>query len=293
MQTNFFPFEIAGDSFQSQTLSYSSEKLRELRQNHNSTYSFFRFCDLIIVSPHDQDAPQLGEYRTFNPISDTALVSSLLRHLLFQEFRRKISNVLLTSFAPLEFRSRKDTHDPTKDLIPKNLQKIVSYPRVISISVEQIIQDAKPKYGLLISYRSRWNFSLSLTDLQKQGFPIVGCEVLAIEPMEGLQGVLAPKESLLGIVREIKNEVAVVQTNDGLIEYSCEQLTIRRTRQQLATFLNLTMKQTETDALFRGVRAYSERQANPDNIIKEIREVGNWIAKLNFCNGDTFFRMYN
>lgn len=288
MQTNFFPFEIAGDSFQAQTLAYSTEKLHELRLKHNASYSFFRYGDLIIVSPHDDTAAQLGDYKTFDLINDSDLVGSLLRHLLFQEFRKKVTDIVPTSFAPLEFPSRKNAHDPTAKLIPDDLQKVIGYPRVISISVEQIMQGGKPKHGLLVGYRNRWDFSLTLDELQKQGYPVVGCEVLEIEPLEGLQGVLAPRESLLGVVKEVSHGTATIETNDGPIERPCKELTIRRTRQQLAAFLNHKLNQNETDALFRAIRAYGEKQANPDFMIKEIREVGRWIAKLEFRNGDNF-----
>ena len=198
MQTNFFSFGIAGDSFQAQTLPYTPDKLDQLRLEHNAEYSFFRYGEVIVISPHSVDAPQLGTYATFDPFTDPDLVGSLLRHLLFQEFRTRIANVVPTSFAPLEFPSRKDTHDPIGKLLPDELQKIIGFPRVISIAVERITQGGKPKHGLLVSYRNRWQLSLTLKDLQEEGYPIVGSEVLGLEPLEGLQGVLAPKESLLG-----------------------------------------------------------------------------------------------
>ena len=288
MQTNFFSFGIAGDSFQAQTLPYATDKLHQLRLEHNAEYSFFRYGESIVISPHSADAPQLGTYATFDPFTDPDLVGSLLRHLLFQEFRTRIANVVPTSFAPLEFPSRKDTHDPIGKLLPDELQKIIGFPRVISIAVERITQGGKPKHGLLVSYRNRWQLSLTLKDLQEEGYPIVGSEVLGLEPLEGLQGVLAPKESLLGVVKELNGEVATIETNDGVIKRPCDELTIRRTRQQLAAFLKLRLSEDKTGRVFKAVRAHGEKQANPDVMIKEIREVGKWIATLQFRNGDNF-----
>lgn len=275
MQTNFFPFGIAGDTFQSQTLPYSAARLRELRREHNAEYSFFRYGERIVISPHGDDAPQLGEYETFDPEDNPDLVGSLLRHLLFQEFRKKVTDVVPTSFTPLEFPSRKNVHDPIRKLLPDDLKDVIGFPRIISIGVKQIAQAGKTKHGLLVSYRNRWQLSLTLKDLQDEGYQIVGSEVLEIEPLEGLQGILAPKENLLGVVREVNDAVVTIETNDGLIERPSNELTIRRTRQQLAAFLNLRMSRNETDRLFEDVRTYGERQANPDFMIKEIREVGN------------------
>ena len=288
MQTNFFPFAIAGDSFQAQTLPYSADKLRELRLEHNSEYSFFRYGESIVISPHSEDAPQLGTHQTYDPVEHPDLVGSLLRHLLFQEFRKKIADVIPTSFAPLEFPSRERTHDPIADLLPEKMRQVLGYPRVISIAVEQITQRGKPKHGLLVSYRNRWQLSLTLEDLQRGGYPVVGSEVLAFESLQGLKGVLTPKESFLGVVKELNGATARIETNEGVIERPLNELTIRRTRQQLARLLKLRISDAETDRIFKAVRAHGEKQANPEFMIGEIRRVGKWISRLRFRNGDNF-----
>lgn len=288
MQTNFFPFGIAGDGFQAQTVPYSAERLSELRRNHNSEYSFFRYGELIVVSPHGADSAVLGEYLEFDPARHPDLVGSLLRHLLFQEFRKKIVDVVPTSFAPLEFSSRKGTHDPTAKLLPAELRDVLAYPRVMSIAVEQIAIGSKPKHGLLVGYRNRWQFSMTLQELAGHGYPVVGTEVLALESLDGLSGVLAPRENLLGIVEGIGDTVARIKTNEGIVERPLAELTIRRTRYQLAKFLRSRIGDIETERLFNAVRSHIERHANPDFMIREIREVGRWIAKLKFRNGDNF-----
>jgi hypothetical protein len=288
MQTNFFPIDIDSDSFQCQTVPYSAERLDELRESHNSSYSFFRYGELIVVSPHDADGEQLGEYKTFDAHADTALAGSLLRHLLFQEFRRNIKGVVPTSFSPLEFLSRKHDHDPIRKLLPEELHEVIGFPRVISIAVEQIEVDGKPRHGFLISYRNRWQLALTLENLKKEDYPIVGSEVLGVEPLGGLQDVLAPRESFLGVVRKLNASTVTVETNDGLVERSLEQLAIRRTHRQLGTLLQAKIGRTKTDAVFKAIRSQSEKRAKPDLMIKEIREVARWIGKLEFRNGDNF-----
>lgn len=288
MLTNFFPFGVPSDSFQAQVIPYSADKLRQMRLKHNSEYSFFRYREMIAVSPHTENAPQLGKYETFDPAAHPGLVGSLLRHLLFQEFRNKITDVVPTSFAPLEFPSRKANHDPIAALLPDEIQNVFGYPRVISIAVEQIMQGGKPKHGLLISYRNRWQLSLSLEDLLSQGYAVVGSEVLSLEPMEGLRGVLAPKESLLGVVESVDGEMARIKTNQGIVERPLNELTIRRTRRQLAKFLKLRIGDEKTEMLFKMVLAHNKKQANPDMMINEIRQVGKWISSLRFRNGDNF-----
>ena len=288
MQTNFFPVEIDADSFQAQTIPYSADMLQQLRREHNSEYSFFRYGELIVVSPHREHVSQLGTYQTFNPAQHPCLVGSLLRHLLFQEFRKEITDVVPTSFAPLEFPSRKNAHDPIDRILPDTISTVLGYPRVISVAVEQIRQNGKPKHGMLVGYRNRWHLSLTLHDLQQEGYPVVGSEVLAIEPLDGFEGVLAPKQSFLGVVKEVNGVTARIESNEGVIERPLKELTIRRTGRQLATFLRLRIAEKEIDRVFKAVRSRGEKQATPSFVLNEIRRVGKWIATLRFRNGDNF-----
>lgn len=288
MQTNFFSFGIPSESFQAQTIPFEAEKLRELRAEHNASYSFFRNGDSIIISPHSDDSPELGEPKTFDPAEHPKLVGSLLRHLLFQEFRKKLADVIPTSFSPLEFQSRHNKHDPIFSLVPEDMRETIGYPRVMSIAVETISQGGKPKHGLLVSYRNRWRLNATLADLHEDEFPIIGCEVLAIERLEGMDGVLAPKENLIGVVQSIEGDEARIETNNGTILHSMSDLTIRRSPRQLSMFLRQHIGDAKTEQVFNAIRKNSERNANPNQMIREIREIGKWISSLRFKNGDNF-----
>ena len=83
MLTNFFPFGLNDDPIQVQTVEYSDEKLPELRTEHNSTNSFFRYGENIVISPHASDVVPLGKFEEFVPSEHPKLIASLLRHLLF------------------------------------------------------------------------------------------------------------------------------------------------------------------------------------------------------------------
>lgn len=49
MFTNLFPIELEFENFSIQRLPYTEEKLKELRELHNSTHSFFKDKNHIYI----------------------------------------------------------------------------------------------------------------------------------------------------------------------------------------------------------------------------------------------------
>ena len=137
MLTNFFPFGINDDPVQVQSVEYSEERLNELRSNHNSANSFFRYGEKIVISPHKSNTEPLGEYSSYVPSEHPKLIASLLRHMLFTGFREEYSGLVPVGFSPLEFLSRKAIHDPIAEFIPVELASKISFPHLISIHINQ------------------------------------------------------------------------------------------------------------------------------------------------------------
>ena len=50
MYTNFFSISFPFEEFQINRISFSQDKLKELRDKYNSTHSFFRSDNFVIVS---------------------------------------------------------------------------------------------------------------------------------------------------------------------------------------------------------------------------------------------------
>lgn len=75
MLTNFFPFGLNDDPIQVQVADYSDQGLRELRAEHNSTNSFFRYGEKIVISPHASGVAPLGEFEEFVPPEHPKLIA--------------------------------------------------------------------------------------------------------------------------------------------------------------------------------------------------------------------------
>tara|TARA_R100000687_G_C6405545_1_gene143914 strand:- start:19 stop:249 length:231 start_codon:yes stop_codon:yes gene_type:complete len=60
MQLNYFPIKFDFSDYQIITETYSDERLQELRQKYNTTYSFFRDGNLIVISNKEDEKRQLN-----------------------------------------------------------------------------------------------------------------------------------------------------------------------------------------------------------------------------------------
>lgn len=293
MLTNFFPFGISDDAIQIQTVEYSEEKLNELRDKYNSTNSFFKNGDRIIVSPHKPESEPLGEFESFIPSEHPKLIASLLRHLLFTGFREEISNIVPIGFAPLEFYSRVANHDPISEFVPEKYQSAILFPRRISLHIKTVERGGKPKHGILIGYRNAWQINMRLDEQIELGYPAVGAEVLDFENMDSLKGVLAPRSNFIGVIRKITDGIAEIDTNEGIVERPLDSLAIRKTPAQTEKLLNLTVGKEATRQVLSAIRRNRDDRVVPNSIFKEIKQVASFLRKLKFRNGDNFVAYFN
>lgn len=292
MFTNFFPFGINDDPIQIQSVEYSDERLRELRAKHNSTNSFSRYGDKIVISPHTSGVAPLGEFEEFVPSEHPKLIASLLRHLLFTGFREKFPGIIPVGFSPLEFLSRKATHDPISEFIPDSLSQKISFPRLISIHIKTVERGGKPKHGALIGYRNAWQIDIRLDELIELGYPVPGAEVVEFEKIEKLSGVLSPRANFSGVVQKIESDIAQVDTNDGPIKVPTRLLSIRKTPQQVEKLLNLVLEQTDVRRVLSAVRSNRDDRTVPNVILAEIKRVAGQLRQLQFRNGDNFVAFF-
>ena len=292
MLTNFFPFGLNDDPIQVQTVEYSDEKLPELRTEHNSTNSFFRYGENIVISPHASDVVPLGKFDEFVPSEHPKLIASLLRHLLFTGFREKFPSIIPVGFSPLEFLSRKAVHDPISEFIPDNFAQKISFPRLISIHIKTVERGGKPKHGVLIGYRNAWQIDMRLDELIELGYPASGAEVVEFDEIEELSGVLSPRANFIGIVQKVESATAKVETNDGIVEVPTRLLSIRKTPPQIEKLLGLVLEQREVRQVLSAVRSNRDDRTVPNVILNEIKRVAGQLRQLRFRNGDNFVAFF-
>jgi hypothetical protein len=278
MVTNFFHVKIPFETFQIQRLPYSEKKLAALRQEYNKDASFFRNGDFIYISPRKGFGLELGELANVKIDESPGVVLSLIRHLVFRSFRDAFPDRIPESFSPLRFFSMKPEHDPVRAFLPAEFQGQISYPRMVEVQARQITEHGKPSFGLLVGSRQRWQFKVSLRDLLEQGFDLVGKSVSETLPIPGLEGVLAPDETLLGEIISIHGDEAEITTNDGTVRRKLDSLQLQRTREQIGAFLACKLGEQKATRLFENLREDRKDRERPNIFFSEAVRFANWFS---------------
>ena len=289
MITNFFKIELPADRFTIQRVPYTEDRLRELRADYNHVASFARYGNFIYVSPQtDGEAIEIGERVPVKVEQHPDLFGSLIRHLLFRTFRSEAGDLVPESFVPLRFASRQPEHDPVREHLPENLQGQLGFPRITETQVRSMTVDGKTQFGLLIHVRHRWRFPVSLAQLHREGYKLLGCTVIGSVPIPGLENVLAPDETLLGAVESIDGDNASVGTNEGTKVWPLASLSLQRSRHQIGQYLAFKLGSSKADFIFRNVRESQRKQAHPSYTFGEVRKLATWFAKQTYANDDGF-----
>ncbi len=287
MVTNFFRINPRLDRFKIQRLPYSEETFKELRQKFNKQCSFFRNAGYIYISPSKGFTSQIGEYTDIVAEESPAIISSLIKHLVFRTFRQAFPERIPSSFSPLRFFSTKPEHDAVAKFLPDGLKGLISYPRLVEVQTRQVVENGKPLFGLLIGSRQRWQFNVSLRRLVDEKFDLVGRTVLETEDIPGMMGVLAPDETLLGEVVGIRGDDVEIMTNQGVITRHLDSLHLQRTREQIGAYLAFKLGDRKTNAIFASLRDDSKDKGRPHSAFNEALKFAKW-----FCDANQMPRVY-
>lgn len=302
MTSNFYPVQFSFDTFQIGRLPYSQESFNRLRGEFNSSNSFFRRDGHTYVS-------QMGEHQVPNRqfINKSIkynrdIVGSLVRHIFFRTFRDQHSDIVPLTFSPFRIMSRKREHD-LLGLALRNLRigqgrlgDRLARKKVIAVEFREIVQSGIPVLGALISVRYSWTFGsdVSCSSLLADGLDLVGREVLLVEPIPGLDGVLAPDENLIGVISSVSDGKATVETNNGAETHSLTELLPLRSRKNINDILAHYLGSHRVDSVHRAVKELDIPRLNAQAYHREVTQMAATVAKLEFVNRDGFsFRISN
>lgn len=278
MITNFYRINIPIEKFNIQRVPYSEKTLSALRQAHNKECSFFRNGEFIYISPRKGSDLMLGEFAQIKVDESPDVVLSLIRHLIFRAFRDAFPDRVPESFSPLRFFSTRPEHDAIGGFLPDQFKGQISYPRMIEVQARQIIEHGKPSFGLLIGSRQRWQFKVNLRSLLEQGFNLVGRSVLETQPIPGLEGVLAPDETLLGEIVSVNGDEVEITTNEGIVSRKLDSLHLQRKREQIGAFLAFKLGEQQATRLFKNLREGRRDREQPGYFYSEAAKVASWFS---------------
>lgn len=289
MVTNFFEILIPNDEFQTSRLPYSQELLEKLRKEYNEECSFFRNGDYIYASPMKNFSLDLPKPVTLKITENENVVLALIKHIFFRSFRERYPKYLPTSFYPFSIISNKKEVTQLSNILPPDLLKKIDFKKSIVINLRTIKRNDKLTFGFVINTRYKWIFDKNIKELIDEGFKVVGRDVIEAIPVPGLEDILAPNESLLGVALKIDSDYAVVQTNQGEERHLLKNLSLQRSRSNIGNYLEFKIGAQKTEDAFQAIKNFNEMRYNPQIITQDIKEIAALISNIPFRNLDSFY----
>jgi len=285
MLTNFFRIELSFQDFQIQRVPYSEKQLHSFREQYNPVCSFFRNGDWIYISPALGSDLSLGSTATLKVEKEPDVVGSAIRHLLFRVFREQLPERLPLDFRPLRFYAKQDE----KNFLPESIRDEIAFRRVIEVHVRTVLgQSTQTEFGILINSHRKWQLSANLAALVGAGFDPVGMAVLEVVPVEGLGGILAPDESVLGEIVEVSDGRARIKSNEGDISRPLTSLFLQRNYRQIAKYLVFRLGEKAASALMSQARSEHQESLKPGRQYGDVRKFAAWFSRQTYQNNDGF-----
>lgn len=291
MLTNIYPIKINFDEFNIFRVKFKPGLLEELRKNYNTEFSFFRNEDFIYISSDSENQVNVGESLvTLKVDENEKIVSSLIKHIFFRAFRNFVPNLVPEDFYPFRFISRK--HNLIESLLPQELKQKVGYSRQVEIQFRLIDIKDKPTHCAVINFAHRWVFKKNCFELHEEGFELTDLEVVQSIPIPNLDGIIAPDETSIGIVKshttKDKKLFLQVETNDGLNSFLASELYLEKTRFNIDSYLNFKLGEIATRRIIQQISDEKLEQLAPKKQFGEIQEIAKTISKIPCQNKDGF-----
>lgn len=287
MLTNFFPAYDISDEFVVRTLPYSAADLEEYRRSHNATHSFFRHGDEIYAIWMEGTDLKFGEQITIRADKSPEVVVSIVRHLLFRTFIRKVPGIKPIDFYPLRFVSRKIEHDAVRQYMPPDLQGVVTFRRLNELRARIISPNGRPEVGVVINITRRWDLGRTVEQLVAQGFDVVGRSVVRAVPVPGLENILAPAETAIGVALSAGREIRV-DTPDGEELIPASDLYLRKGADDIRAYLEFRLGSKRAQEIFYEIFHTDALGANASFFLQEIREIADYLAQWTFATPGGF-----
>lgn len=281
MITNFYPINFDFNEYQVLRVKSEPDLLKELREKYNSTHSFFKDGDFIYISNKNGEDLGIGKTETMSVFGDRKITASLIKHIFFRTFLETYPKYKPNSFYPFIFQSKKNENDLIHRFLPQGLKGRLSYTKQIEVQLRTCVINGEEQFGFLVNVNRNWKLDITCKELVDKGFSLIDCEVNHSEVIPEAQNVLLPNESLIGIVKKIENNLAIVETNEGEQSFSLNELYLRKTHKNIKEFLGFALRSPgKADSLLEKLKTEKSNTVIPKRILSDFQSA----AKLLFFN---------
>jgi hypothetical protein len=216
------------------------------------------------------------------------VVGSLIRHIFFRTFRNKYKDIIPLTFYPFRILSRQKQDDLIGSHLPNDLKGKLAFRKMVEIQFRKMCLHNKLEFGAVISLCNKWVFGVTCEQLVQEGFKLNGMHVLDSEPIEGLDAVLAPVETLVGRVLTHDSKKATVETPDGNEDFNLDRLFLHRSTYNIASYLRWRLGEQRAALILSKTKEGDLLRLNAKRQFEEIESIAKTVAKLEYVNRDGF-----
>jgi len=277
--TNVYPINIDFDEYTILQIPNEEGLLQELRDKHNSTHSFFKNGDFIYGSNKEgEDLLFGGKVVTLSIGNDKRVTSSLIKHLFFRTFKDTFQDVIPIQFYPFRIVSRKNADDLVYDTLPVELREKIAFKKQIELQMRDVVINEKSKFCFVVNVERRWIFNIDCQILKDEGFDLTGRDILHSVRLPGMEGILAPDESFIGTVKEVNENTATIETNEGEQRIALNELYIKKSHHNIMEYLTHKLGDEKCQKILKAISSKKEEIFNSKSIHKEIQQFANLIS---------------
>lgn len=288
MLTNFFPIKLPFDSFQVRRTAYTKETLEDLRMKYNITHSFFRDGDFIYISPDTDHPLEIGDTIQLSVAENEKVIGSLIRHIFFRAFKKAFHNIVPLTFDPFRFLSTREKDDLVRRFLPEHLKGNLRFQKIIEVEFRRIEIKGRLTHGAVVSESYKWVFTKNCKELHNEKFDLLGKEVIHVQTLPGMEGILAPDESLVGVMTSITSEIGTVITNEGPIDFRLDELSLHRSAGNMNEYLATHVGQEKAKTIFNQIYREDVERFNGRVFYDDILAIVKTFSRLDLRNTDNF-----
>lgn len=293
IKTNFVLIEFNSQKFTVFVDKYSDENhLKELRAQYGDTHAFFRhYGTEIIVLPMVKDAIEIGKERTIDVNRDYKLISRFVQEVVFRQIKT-VGNTP-NRYRPISLISRATKDDLIFDIVQSEYKGRIGYKKGYEIESRVFCPEGEPIFGLVINTYYRWLLNITCGELVNKKIDIVGkyvCEDIMQNNKE-----LAPKRQLVGEVKDVKDDMAVIQSRDGLITKDLSVIFPENSYENREYFIKKLLGENVYSKVIREIVSTSGQRKSTRAQFESIDWLlNNWFTKQIFTNNNGFsFKVNN
>lgn len=223
---SFLPVEFEGNiDISAGSLDFeSSEKLRELRQQHQETHVFHRSGNSVFCIPLEETSEQIGTGCTLSA-QDSRIAERLIREKLSRHFQSK--SYLITHYKPLTLidTSRNILADCVTTDQQAKIQGLAIYPKYELDARTIFPRDEKTVSGIAVDISTAYQIQPTADELIAKGIVLTGRYVVKADKFKG---------KLLGKVESISNDIAILSDYSGNAEVEFKECRLEASRENFS-----------------------------------------------------------